>query len=357
MITPRRTRLVRVPDLHAFRHTIAALALDDGIDVVRSRAVVVPTRGAARQIRRTLDDLGLQRAGVLVLPEIVTREQLYDRLHARLPDPPLRLNPFERDAVAQSAAREAAARGPAPSFQLRPGLIAEILRFYDHLRRQSQQVDRFEELITEALAGDATSDRGAERMRQQTRFLAETFRAYQRRILQLQACDEHTLRERLIADPPADPMRHVIVTMADWIADPDGLFVGDFDMLARIPGLEALDIVSTESVLGSGFHERLHDWLPGLQEVGPSDLGVSESRVRPTLVTPAPAAEGQTWFTYRDRGEELIGIARQIKADRRAPGDFTPLDRTAVVFKRPLPYLYLAGDAFGSAASGSPSDA
>jgi hypothetical protein len=164
----------------------------------------------------------------------------------------------------------------------------------------------------------------------------------------LQACDEHTLRERLIAEPAAAPMRHVIVTTADWIADPDGLFVGDFDMLARIPGLEALDIVSTEPVLGSGFHERLHDWLPGLEEVGPSDLGVPTSRVRPMLVTPG-VEEGQTWFTYRDRGEELVGIARQIKACRGSKDDFAPLDRTAVVFKRPLPYLYLADGAFGEA--------
>ena len=349
MITPRRTRLVRVPDLHAFRHTIAALALDDDVDVIRARAVVVPTRGARRQLRRTLEDHGLQRGRVIVLPEIVTRGRLYDCLHERLPDPPLRLNPFERDAIAQASAQEAAACGPTPSFQLRPGLIAEMLRFYDHLRRQAQPVNRFEELITEALAGEASSDRGAERMRQQTRFLAKTFHAYERRILQLQACDEHTLRERLIAEPAPDPMRHVIVTTADWIADPEGLFVADFDMLARIPGLEVLDIVSTEPVLGSGFHERLHDWLPGLEELGPSHLGVPESRVRPVLMTPADAAQGQTWFTYRDRSEELAGIARQIKADRRPAGDFAPLDRTAVVFKRPLPYLYLASGTIGAA--------
>ena len=175
----------------------------DDIDASRSRAVVVPTSGAARQLRRTLEDQGLQRDRVLVLPEIVTREHLYDRLHSRLPDPPLRLTPFERDAIAQRSAREAATNGPAPSFQLRPGLIAEMLRFYDHLRRQSQRVNRFEELITEALGGEASSDRGAERMRQQTRLLAETFRAYERHIFQLQACDEHTLRERLIAEPAA----------------------------------------------------------------------------------------------------------------------------------------------------------
>lgn len=359
MITPRRTRLVRVPDLHTFRHLVAALALDSHVDRAgswaRSRAIVVPTQSAGRHLTRTLEDHAKQGVRAQVLPAIVTREQLYDLLHTRLPNPPPRLSAFERDAMAQASAQEAskelgfATNRPAPPFQLRPRLVAEMLRFYDHLRRQSQQVDRFEELIVEALTGDADSDRGAERMRQQTRLLARTFRGYQRRVRHSQACDEHVLRERLIAEPAADPLRHVIVTLPDWVADLDGLFAADFDLLARIPGLDALDIVSTEAVLGSGFHERLHTWLPGLEEIGPPDLGVTTPRVRPMLATPAAAAEDQMWFTYRDREEELVGIARHIKAYRRSPGDVASLDRTAVVFKRPLPYLYLAGGTLGAA--------
>src|SRR5439155_12809522 len=121
------------------------------------------------------------------------------------------------------------------------------LRFYDHLRRQSQQVDRFESLIAEALGGDdldrSDLDRGAARMRAQTRFLADAFREYERRVRAAGGCDEHTLRERLIAEAAADPVRHVVVTVADWIADADGLYAADFDLLTRIPGLAALDIV------------------------------------------------------------------------------------------------------------------
>src|SRR4029077_5767323 len=92
--------------------------------------------------------------------------------------PPRRLTPLERDVMAQAAAR--AAKGDIElSFQLRPGLVAEMLRFYDQLRRQSQQVRRFEELIDEALGSDDV-DRAAQRMRIQTRFLAAAFRAYER---------------------------------------------------------------------------------------------------------------------------------------------------------------------------------
>jgi RecB family exonuclease len=343
VITPRRTQLVRVPELHAFRQIIVSL-VQDTLNP-ESVLVVVPTRGAARQLQ-----------GALARADVVTRDELYDRLHDRLTNPPRRLSALERDVIAQAAAR-AAAGGSELSFQLRPGLIAEMLRFYDHLRRQSQQVKRFEELIDEAL-GPGDADRAAERMRKQTRFLAEAFREYERRVRDSGGCDEHTLRDRIMAEPSVDPIRHVIVTVPDWIADADGLYAADFNLLTRIPGLQALDIASTERVLASGFHERLHTWWPGLEETTPHvaqafppPLANCESelrRGRPALITPSNASPDQPWWTVRDREEELVAIARQLKADRRA-GDAVPLARTAVVFKHPLPYLYLAAEVFGAA--------
>src|SRR5439155_24125423 len=101
----------------------------------------------------------------------------------------------------------------------------------------------------DALSGGAQGgDRGSERLLRHTRVLASTFRGYERRVLASGAFDEHTLRERLIAEPASTPERHVIVTVADWIADPSGLFVADFDLLTRLPGLEAIDVVSTDGV-------------------------------------------------------------------------------------------------------------
>jgi len=173
VITPRRTQLVRVQDLHAFRSAIAALAGTlNGEPRTPNPVVVVPTRGAARQMERVL---AKTECGAF----FVTRDQLYDTLHARLANPPRRLTALERDVMAQAAARASAARTPDLAFQLRPGLVAEMLRFYDHLRRQSQQVNRFQELIAEALGSDDL-DRAAERMRTQTRFLADAFREYER---------------------------------------------------------------------------------------------------------------------------------------------------------------------------------
>ena len=73
-----------------------------------------------------------------------------------------------------------------------------MLRFYDQLRRQARNVTRFEELLDESLSRDQELDRGAERMLAQARFLAETFRGYERRAQASGACDEHGLRERLM---------------------------------------------------------------------------------------------------------------------------------------------------------------
>jgi len=312
MITPRRTRLVRVPDLQAFRSAIVQLA-DESL-------VVVPTRSAAVQLAR-----------LLPAAEGVTRDELYAALHARLRNVPRRLTVIERDVIAQAAARAAAAAREGLSFQIRPGLVGEMLRFYDQLRRQRQQVTRFEELILDAL-GPGDVDTGADRMRRQTLFLADAFREYERRIRALDALDEHRLRERLIADAAPEPIRRIVVAGGDWIADADGLFVADFDLLARLPGLESIDLIATERVLGSGFHERLHEWWPGIEEIetpaGPS---------RPVLLAPPAAPTDEPWWTHRDREEELAAVARMS------------IDNLAVVFKRPLPYLYVAPKIFSDA--------
>src|SRR5262249_5845849 len=159
------------------------------------------TRSAAAQLACSVADVAA-----------VTRDELYDRLHARLDHPPRRLTALERDVMAQAAARAAVASlAGEPTFPLRPGLIAEMLRFYRQPRRQSQQVKRFEELIEDALGSDDL-DRAVRRMRIQTRFIAAAFREYERLVAASSGCDEHTLRDRLIAESARDPIRHIVVT-------------------------------------------------------------------------------------------------------------------------------------------------
>ncbi|MGC4083125.1 MAG: hypothetical protein QM736_13705 [Vicinamibacterales bacterium] len=121
-----------MPDLHACRRAIAALcatAADSGDPSgLPPRLVIVPTRGAATALGRTLTGYGFADDAV---PAMVTRDQLYDALHARLVEQPRRLSPFERDAMAQAAAIEAASQFDDLPFRVRPGLVAELLRFYE----------------------------------------------------------------------------------------------------------------------------------------------------------------------------------------------------------------------------------
>jgi RecB family exonuclease len=330
---------VRVPDLHSFRQTLVALSTANDARAASAPVVLVPTTGAARQLRRSL--------GAGCAADLVTREAFYTLLHARMDVPPPRLTPYDRDVIMQSAAREASSVvGLVGAWRLRPGLVAEMLRFYDQLRRQGRNIARFEELVDEALSRDAEHDRGAERMLAQTRLLTAAFRGYEARVRSSGACDEHLLREQLMADQPALQTTHIIVSIADWIADPNGLYLADFDLATRLPGVRSIDIVATEGLLESGFHQRIHEWLPGIEEVEAHALGCwAAEGARPTLLVPADDS-GRLVFVHRDREEELLAVAGRARAGRH---DDSSLDRAAVVYKRPLPYLYLAREAFGGA--------
>jgi RecB family exonuclease len=278
----------------------------------------------------------------VILPTFLTRDGWYARLHAAQRDAPRLLGPLEREVLMGAAARNGIASGHAPPFQLRAGLIVEMLAFYDELRRRDQGVQRFEDLLTEKLEG-SVEDRGAARLLQQTHFLAAAFRAYEQRVVEGAAIDEHALRERLLAHGGSHPFRRLVVSVGDRLCDPPGLWTADFDLIARINGLEEIDIVSTEAVLSAGWHQRLDALMPGIEEVPP----IADS-VRPVLVAP-PRETDRLHFLVRDREEELATIARRLKAERRRDPETFDLDRHAVVFKRPLPYLYLARTVFASA--------
>ncbi len=323
--------------------------------IVRSCAVVVPTASAAEALRRTLEHLLLApRPGtpagsvspMLVLPDLVTRAQLYDGLLEPRSDGPTRLSEFEREVIFRRAALEAAAGGDRAPFNVRAGLIVEILAFYDELRRRDRDVAAFERLMVGSLEPSADLDRGAERLLRLTRFLCAAFRGFERRISEAGSVDEHSLRTRLIGGTAPSGYRHVVVTVPDQSADPRGLWPADYDLLSRMPGIERLDIVATENVLAAGFHQRIHDWLPGIEEVR---MGLPSPM--PVLAVPGSTRDDQArWHVCRDREEELVDVARVVKSRRQdlaAPP--APLSRMGVVFQRPLPYLYLARQVFADA--------
>jgi RecB family exonuclease len=355
------------------QRSLASIASPGPLDLAaRECAVIVPTHGAASELRRTLENIHLKQGGaaVCILPDLLTRADFYERLHERLPDAPPVLTAFEREVLFRLSAGIAADSGVPAPFRLRPGLIVEILELYDELRRRHRTIDDFDRLMTDSLAPSIETDRGAERMFRQTQFLSAAFAEFETRVAASGRMDEHGLRALLLSASPdgasAAPVpfyRHVVVTCGDQAADPRGLWVADFDLLARLPGLERVDVIATERQLGAGMHQRIHDLLPGIEEERAGEAGPS-----PTLLVPEPlpGVETTPWFVSRDREEELADVARWLKRSRpasrepRAGGDDprsatsdlpTPSSdpRTAVVFQRPLPYLYLARSVFGSA--------
>lgn len=347
MITPRATRLLRVADLRQFRDILTSLvAAGDPLEA-RDQLVIVPSRAAAAHLRRTLEDRLLPARGAMVLPELVTRDELAERLADRLRARPRLLTGFEREVLLAAASRQAADAGAPPPFRLRPGLVAEMLDFYDALRRHGSDIDAFERLTLGTLEPNADFDRGADRLVRQTRFLVEAFREFERRSMATGALDEHALRAQLIAEPSDQPWRHVIVAVRDVAATPRGLWACDFELLTRLSGLERVDVVVTEAALAGGLHERLDRELPGIEEVRLQPAGdwKPETGSRgPILSTPR---DGRVHLA-RDREEEVRRFARRVRHIGRQSKAIA-LDRIGLVVRRPLPYVYLARDVLASA--------
>jgi RecB family exonuclease len=343
VVTPRRTRLVRAADLRAFQRAIldAAYATPALADI-RSRCVVVPTHAAATALRQSIEDARLANDGsATALPLIVTRAELYTELHERIGHQPRLLSDFEREALLRRSARQVEADGVAPPFRLRPGLIVEVLRFYDDLRRRHRTVDAFDRLLGDTLSASADYDRGAERLLRQTRFLAAAYRTYEAAVQASGAVDEHLLRRVLLERAASRPITHVIVCTGEGSAEAGGLWAADFDLLARLPGLARIDVIATDQQLAAGYGERLAQLLPDheTQEASRDETPL------PLLLAPEHADAGLV-FSARDREEELVDVARLLKGRRSDPGRF------GVVFQRPLPYLYLARQVFASARIG-----
>jgi RecB family exonuclease len=381
-VSPRTTRLVRVPDLHTFRQAIVDLACGGPPLDARNRLVVIPTQAAAAHLLRAIEDRRLAPGDALALPDFITRDELIGRLADRLPGQRARLAEPEREVLAGVACRMAIGEGNEPPFRLRPGLVAEIVRFYDSLQRNLRDVDTFERLALGALEPGAAHDRGAERLVRQTRFLVSAFRHFECLVATTGRADEHVLRTRLIAETSTRPWRHVVVGVGDHAFDRFGLAAADWDLLSRVPGLERIDLVATDGMVAGAFHERIHQCLPGIEEVRiapdrerpPPVLLVVPSAARTFSATAeasakprhsAPEAsdggtvreeagrEGPPRISYlaRDREEEVAGFARWVRAEMRTneSGGVSRLGRIALVVRRPLPYVYLTREVLRSA--------
>jgi len=246
----------------------------------------------------------------------------------------------EREALLGSACRATRAAGHEPPFEIRPGLIAEILRFYDELRLRRNTVDDFERRALYLLEPGASTDRGAERLVSQTRFLAAAFREFERRLTE-HGEDEHARRERLATTPASRPYRHIVLTVTDGAFDPYGLLPADWDLLTRLPHLARLDAIVTDTMLAGALHERMHQMLPGIDEVV---FDAGEPLCMPVLLT----SGDELIQRARDREEEVAGFARRVK-DAVRNSELASPGRAAFIVRRPLPYVYVAREVMRSA--------
>ena len=363
-ITPRRTRLVRVPDLARLQQAIALTSVGASPFQARRTAVIVPSASAADVLRHTLEDLCLVarwvpadadcaalgahdwpvRAGdaaplAIALPHIVTRAGLYRLFGDALGALP-RIDPIAREVLAGAVAREVAAIGPAPPFTLRPALVAAMLELYDALHRNRRTVDDFERLVGTALESGASFDRGAARLLEETRFLAAAFRAYDVALAAAGLVDEHGLRARLLTlEAGATPLTSVVVAVPDLAAAGDGLWPADYDLLTRVAGLESLTVVATEALLGTGYLTRLLDTLPGRRGGGVRGRSAAGAGPREP---PRPIASCSSAATAKTKSRRSRGGSARRR--RPAPAD----GAIALVHQRPLPYLYLARQVLGA---------
>ena len=363
MSAPRDVRLLRVPSLKTAHRAVALVGCH--ADPVRAAAcvVLVPSRAAADELRRTLErcwvvdgwrppdaasavagvDGGVNGVHTPAWPRLLTRAEWYASMQEAAGGDARMLSAPQREVLLSASARDAMTEAIHPPFRLGPGLVAQMLDFYDALRRNLRSVDDFDRLLSGALEPSADLDRGAARMLQQTRFLAESFRRFEARCDALGVLDEHRLRQRLSQGRVDVGIRQLVVTLLDQAADPEGLWPADFDLIARIPGLERVDVIVTEGQLATGVHERLHERLPGLIECR-TDLGDDPS---PVLLVPGDGEAPH--FTSRDREDELAGaLGRMVSRSATVPTDPAAEDRQSrldgcvLVYQRPLPYLYLA---------------
>jgi RecB family exonuclease len=333
----QQRRLIRTASPSAFQSALVALALDGDPLAARRRALILPTRASIELLRQVVEDDRLDEdRSSIVLPDLLTRDEWIRRLQDSVPGAPPFLTRFEREVLLEKAARDAERRAP-PPFQIRPGLIAAMLDFYDELGRRGRSVRRFAGALFRALRGHRDLDRGSDDLIRQTMFLALAFRGYRRAVMAAGAFDEHRLRDRLLADDGPLPFDHIVVAVADRPSDPRGLWPADLDLLGRLRGLTRLDVVVTDEIHDAGFRDRIEREIPGIEEV----RWTAPVAAGPTLVRPMSEPGDALVFVSRDREEELRGVARLVRR-RAAETDGTLRDRTAVVFQGPLPYLYLA---------------
>ena len=212
------------------------------------------------------------------------------------------------------AAREAAAAGTPPPFRLRPGLIVQMLAFYDELRRREQSLDDFERL---AVGGSHRAPRSIAApsgccARPSSSSPRSRLRAAH--AAQTGCIDEHGLRA-LLLDPDSCRSRAYRARRRDG-AGPGRRSARPLRLRLRPPHPARRRHRDRRhrhrEPAGAGFHERFTTCCPDSRKCGsgrpPSRPGAGCARVAPSRT--------QRWFVSRDREEELTRVRPAAEAPR-----------------------------------------
>ena len=195
-----------------------------------------------------------------------------------------------------------------------------------------------------ALESDVDTDRGAVRMLEQTRFLVAAFRRYEARLADRGLLDEHGLDRRraggALVPLHARDRRRRRSRRRRVRALAVGLRPADAHRRAR----RASRWWPPRPCSAPGSCERLRRWLPEHDEVA----AVAVRHAGGARAHRAGRGRRRVLAGARSGG----GTGRRSRATSSGPTGSSPdvpLSRTAVVFKRPLPYVYLARQIFSSA--------
>ena len=293
VITPRRTRLLRVPSLRGMQDVLTGLVSDLDLETAADTFVVVPTRAAGEQLRRTVEDRLLQTRAVMAWPSVGPRADLYRELASRAPRTPPPLSEFDREVLLARVAREVTAGRPRAA--LRPPSVARrrdarALRSHPppgaHARGLRPQPPRRARACGRHAIAARPSCCG------QTAFLTAVFTAYERqlarpgRMRRTSVCATHLLAA-------ASPPTRYGTSWSRWpIASPMPTGCGRWTSRCSRSSraLARVDVIATEALLASGFLERVHAALPGLDEV--LDAGAAVPHVDREC-RPAPGRAGR----------------------------------------------------------------
>src|SRR5688572_31678504 len=128
----------------------------------------------------------------------------------------------------------------------------------------------------------------------------------------MQAVDEHGLRTVIALAPASQPLRHLVIAVGDRPFDPEGFWPADVTLFTTVIGLDRLEVLATEAVLAGGFLDRVRHAFVEIEEGEPAT-----AEATPTLIVPE-SRDHALVFAYRDREDELEGVARRLKHDAAA---------------------------------------